>query len=607
MTDWPQLFGDFHFLRPLWLLALLPLAALWWWLRQARGSDRAWQTVCDPHLLPHLLITRHSGNQPLLLWLLALAWLLTVLALAGPTWSQRPQPVFQSLETRVIVLDLSRSMAAPDLKPSRLARAKFKVADILAQNEDGQVGLVVFAGDAFVVVPITQDTATIRNLLPALDVDLMPVQGSRVDLGLAKALDLFTQSGINQGSVLLICDGANGQAAADAAQQLATEGFSVSVLGVGTAQGAPIPSTEGELLKDANGTIVIPRLNDQELRALARVGEGRYTRIRADGADLDQLLAVNGINLLSDHVQRTDQRSESWQEQGPWLVLLLLPFAALAFRRGWMLALLLCLFAPPPASFAQATSNPWSELWTGLWQRRDQQAQTALANDNPQRAVELATDPWQLGTAAYRAGDYGQAAESFAQLDNPSGHYNLGNSLAKLGQYAPAIAAYDKALAEQPDMEDARINRDIVKKLLEQQQQQQQQQQSGDQQQQADQDGQQSEQQNSQQSEQQEPQNSAQQDSQGTPEDNPEAQRQEQQGEQGQEHPQADQQDSEDSDEQQQADPQPDDQDAEHEEQQQVLEQWLRRIPDDPGGLLRRKFLYQYQRRASQAQPEQAW
>ena len=461
MSEW---LGDLHLLRPWWLLALVPLALLLFGLARSRGRDNAWRAICDLHLLQHLLISRSAEQGRLLLALLGLAWLLAVLALAGPAWTRQPTAVYQALQTRVVILDLSRSMDTPDLRPSRLARARFKIADVLGHNEEAQTGLVVFAGDAFVVAPITHDAETLLNLLPVLSTDLMPVQGSRVDLALDKAVQLLQQSDSPEGEILLLSDGdAAGQALA-AAGRLRAAGYVLSVIGVGTAQGAPVTAEDGSLLKDAQGSIVLPRLDNAALEELARAGGGRYAALSAGADDLDYILASSPQGLDADAVQATDLSAENWRDEGPWLVLALLPLAALAFRRGWLFAAAVYCLPPPPVAQAWA--------WSELWQRRDQQAEQALAARQPGRALALAATPWQRGVAAYRLGDYAQAALAFGALDHASGHYNRGNALAQLRRYQDALQAYDAALGRDPNLEDARINRAIVEKLLQQQSQQ---------------------------------------------------------------------------------------------------------------------------------------
>ncbi|MEO8922707.1 MAG: VWA domain-containing protein, partial [Caldimonas sp.] len=187
----------FHFIHPLWLLALVPLAWLAWRACQP-GGDNPWRRIVDARLLPLLMVgqTDARGSRTVL-WLVAAGWLIATLALADPAWERKPQPVFQTNAARVVVLDLSSSMNASDLKPSRLARARYKVDDVLALGAEGQTGLVVYAGDAFTVTPLTRDVNTIRAQLGALAPDLMPSDGSRADLGLLKAGELLRHAGVS--------------------------------------------------------------------------------------------------------------------------------------------------------------------------------------------------------------------------------------------------------------------------------------------------------------------------------------------------------------------------------------------------------------------------
>ena len=464
---------SFHFLQPLWFLALIPLA-LWLWLAQRQGdTDSSWRRVCDRHLLPYVVNNpvRHAGN--LSLWLLAAGWLLAVTALADPVWQKRPQPVYRNQQALVVVLDLSRSMSSGDLKPSRLDRARYKVADILKQRSEGQTALVVFAGDAFAVSPLTSDTNTIRSLLDPLQPGLMPVQGSRVDLGLDKAAELLKQAGVSHGDILLITDGFEDARALDEARRVYKAGYRVSVLGAGTSAGAPVPDGQGGYVRDAAGSVVMAALKPARLRQLAAAGGGNYSTMTATADDLKTLLPRPTATPATQMAQ-TDLKTDIWRSEGPWLVLVLLPLAALAFRRGWLLSLPLLV-----VTVLSSTPQPaMAASWDDLWQRRDQQADAALRAGDLQRAQALARQPQRLGTAAYRAGDYDKALQAFARSEGPQGDYNRANALAQLGRYQDAIAAYDKALKADPGLDDAVYNKAQVEKLLQQQKQQQKQQQS---------------------------------------------------------------------------------------------------------------------------------
>lgn len=603
-------FTDFHFLRPWWLL-LLPLGIVAAWLlwRELRQGD-AWRVVCDPELLPHLLVGPRGTHSALPFILLAVIWVLAVTALAGPSWNRLNQPFFRSLDTRVIVLDLSRSMDAPDVKPSRLERAKFKVADILERTEDGQVALVVFAGDAFIVSPVTQDVNTVANLLATLQTNMMPAQGSRADSGLRMAEQLLKQAGAAGGEILLVGDGVEGGTAELTAGRISDNGYRVSVIGVGSEDGAPIPLTDGGFLKDASGSIVVARTDFTTLQRVAERGGGRFARMRDDDEDLDIVMAAPLTPGEYEAVEDTYQAKQSWRDEGPWLVLLLLPLAALGFRRGWLLSITAVIALAPDASYALS--------WDDLWLRTEQQAARSLQNGDPARAAAVTADPAWRGSAYYRAQDYGAAADTFAKADDTTAHYNRGNSLAKHGDLEAALKAYDKALETDPGMDDAIHNREVVERALQSRQQgkhgqstQRSQDHSGS----ADQD-------QSGQSPRPSNQDRAERSSQ-TPQQDPTPDPSQltdsvadqgtglessERGEATVETAQSDDTNQDPQDAGSEAETLTQADSVSGSERQQAFEQWLRRIPDDPGGLLRRKFQRQYRRRGGEAkQTTQSW
>jgi len=619
MIDWHL----FHFLRPAAFALLLPLAVLLWYLLRRRGFSRGWEAICDPALLPHVLIGEKSAHERRALWPVALAGVLVTLALAGPTWSRLPQPVFSSTQALVIALDLSRSMNATDVAPSRLERARFKVADLLRMRREGQTALVVYAGDAFTVAPLTDDAATLLSQLPALTPAIMPVPGNRAAAALARARDLLQQAGLARGDVLLITDESEGDAAAEAAAILRGDGYRVSVLGVGTSEGAPVPLPDGSFLKDDSGEIVIPALDDAPLRQLAAAGGGIYQPIAVDDADVNALGAMLDQRPSDAETRATELQADAWRDQGPWLVLALLPLAALGFRRGLVLALALIVL--PVSRPAEAME------WTDLWLRADQQGKRALDGGDAVRAAELFRDPRWRGAAKYKAGDFKGAVDAVEKPADAEGLYNRGNALARLGQFPEAVAAYDQALAQSPDHEDAKFNRDLVRKQMQQPPPQQSAQQGGDQDNRnkesggegaQDQDAAGKNQSGNPESES----GSGERESSANTQSNPAAGA----NDPGNSDPGATEskpsQAAEHAEQQDAAADQPETKGANRDaaaaqpeqkpdgvpmaaqstdtpvnEDQQAMEQWLRRIPDDPGGLLRRKFQYQYQARRAQA------
>jgi Ca-activated chloride channel family protein len=555
-----------HFIRPLWLLSL-PLAVviplLWRHLRRPSGD---WGRICDAHLLRWLSVgdaaARPSRASP---WLAGFVWLIAAVALAGPSWQKLPDSSFSSRDARVLVLDLSLSMLAEDLKPNRLTQAHFRLSDMLDATLEGQTGLVSYAGDAFVVSPLTSDTNTIRNMLPALRPDVIPVSGSRPDRALELAAELLKRSGMARGEILLIAD-SGGKAASDIARKLAKQGIFTSVLAVGTVQGAPIPSGEG-FVSDSKGNIVVARLERDALQSIARAGGGKYSELTTGSTANSPWAAVEGTEFS----RKDDALGERWKDAGSWLLLLLLPFVAFSFRRG-LLFVLPVLIMPGLLFSTEAKAG----LWDDLWASKDQQAQTALKNERAADAAALATDPAIAGEALYRTGDFASAAQAWSELDEADSHFNRGNAFAQAEDYDAALAAYDAALALNPVMVDALYNRALTEQMKEQQEQENSEGESSDEQ-----SGEESE-----------------------------------QGEQGDDQSSENQQDGEqseqESDEQKEGEEEGQPSESEmaqnwSEEDAQAMEQWLRRIPDDPGGLLRRKFRNQHQRRGAPADESEVW
>jgi Ca-activated chloride channel family protein len=281
---------DFHFLRPLWLLALLALPLLDRLLRHGAMMANAWSRVIEARLLPYVLAEEKTAgaSSAWMRWVPLVAFTLSVVALAGPVWRQLPQPVLRDQSSLVILFDLSQSMNAADIAPSRLERARLKVIDLLERREDGQTALVGYAGLPFVVSPLTSDSATIKSLVPVLNPQIMPAGGSRADRALEMAADLIDGGGDGNGNVLLVTDGVEARDV-EMADRLNARGITISVLAVGTRQGAPVRTSSGSLLKDDDGSIIHSRLTESSLRRLASRGGGGFSLITIDDADLDRL------------------------------------------------------------------------------------------------------------------------------------------------------------------------------------------------------------------------------------------------------------------------------------------------------------------------------
>ncbi len=587
--------SDFHLLRPEWLLAIPVVLVATVLLARRKLGLGGWQAVVDPALAPHVLsrsATRRSDGR---WWLAGIGGVICAVALAGPAWQRIDQPVFRSDQALVVALDLSRSMDAQDVTPSRLMRARLKILDLLERRGGGQTALVVYSANAFTVTPLTTDTDTIAALVNSLSTDIMPSRGSYPIAAITKGRALLEQAGAAVGEILLITDGSTSPAAERAARDLRGTGYTLSVLGVGTKEGAPIPRMSGGFVTDQAGQMAVPKLEEYGLRDLAAAGGGRFALLSTDNRDLDYLLSGEvGERSASGDSLATDR----WREEGPWLVLLLLPLAAAAFRRGWVAVIALAIL--PMAQPAHAS------FWDDLWFTKDQQAQRQLEAGEADAAAGLFDDPEWRAVARYRASDYEGSEREFAERAETRNLYNLGNALAMQGKFEEAIKKYEEVLEADPEYADAAYNRDLLKQVQEQQQQQESEQQQSSE---SEGDGEQSDQ--SGESQEDSSDSSAQSDSQSQ-----EGEGEQRDQEMSQEDLEALQEELQRAAEQARQQEQQElrqltqeelEQLRRDQEQQQAMEQWLRRIPNDPGGLLRRKFRYQYQKSGKDQDGNNTW
>lgn len=578
-----------HWLRPEWLWALLVVPVVAWLAWRLRQGRDPWTGVVDPVLRPHVLEDGGAATRgrwaPV--WA-ALPAACAVLALAGPSWHRSEAPLQQSKSPLVIAIDLSSASNAEDVAPSRLLLMRAKLQQWLKARPDGQVALVAFARDAYAVAPLTDDPANVAVFIDALSPDVMPDDGQNADRAIRLAQDLLQQAGDSQGDIVLMTDHADA-AAIRAAVAARSDGFRVSALGVGSALGRPV--------RDAAGDISMARLDLASLMALATAGGGRAAAMQSTATDIAQL-GVDAPAANAGGGNGHGRAGSQWQDDGAWLLIPLMLLLLPAFRRGGALAAMLFV----ALGFA---ALPQTGHAGDVWRRPDQQAY----------------DHMQSGQRAYRHGDFARAESEFAKVDSADAAYNRGNALARLGKYRESVQAYDQALRRDPSMADAKANREAVLKAMRQPPPKGQQQSGKD----------------DQQKRQQGQQQGGQRQGGASRQDNPQQGGQRQNGSQqgGQ------QQDSQQAGQQQNGqaggssgDPKPEDragQDAANEaqrermreamkqgktdargrqsgagsqpetaaerERREQVDAWMRRIPDDPGALLRSKFQLERARR----------
>ncbi|MFV1872300.1 MAG: VWA domain-containing protein [Oleiphilus sp.] len=628
-----EFINQFHFIRPLWLFCLIAIPFIWLYLHKKSAVNNDWSKVINPKLLKHLTpnSTAESGHKSN--WLSCLIVALCVLSLAGPSWQQKPAPVLQSSDDQIIVLDLSLSVLATDVSPDRLTKAKQKLQDILNYRQEGNTALIVFSGDAHVVTPLTDDIQTILANMKSLDPFIMPVIGSRPDIAVQLALDLATQAKSRDPNILLITDGVEAEQSEQILEDLADFRTTIplSVLAIGTAQGGPIAIPGQGYLKD-NGQVILPKTDFSALESLANNAGGLYSPATLDDTDLESLGLTQQEHKSSKVQNQSDDQDkrfyDTWEDKGYVFLLILVPLVLIAHRKNMLLSLLLFFMLPIEDSMAFE--------WQDLWQTKDQQAEQLLKKGDPQKAAELFESPEHKAHAHYKAGQYDQAAQHYLAQDNLQALYNAGNALAMQNKYEEAIEKYNDALELNPKHENSLHNKAILEELLKQQQNQDQQNQDQQNQDQQNQDQQNQDQQNQeqqnqeQQNQEQQNQDQQNQDQQNQEQQNQDQQNQEQQNQEQQNQDQQNQdqqnqdqqnqeqqnQDQQNQDQQTQAQQDQEQQDKELEqleqqarqeleekdplnnEEKQSYEQWMRRVPDDPGALLRRKFEQQAQERA---------
>ncbi|MBF2754196.1 MAG: tetratricopeptide repeat protein [Gammaproteobacteria bacterium AqS3] len=546
--------------EPLWLLLLLTLPMLYS-LALRLGASR-WGAYIDASLLGQLL---ESPRRHLIALGLCSFMTLTAVALAGPSWLYRTVPLIQRSDILAIGLDLSTSMRAQDLAPSRLVRANLKIRDALRLH-DGEVMLTVWSGSAHLVLPPTDDDNAVSHLLGVLDPMLMPDIGDEPATAIDLMIEHIPPELRSFSRILLITDGSTLSAIERLRQAIISASVPVSILALGTDTGGAIADQRGRFISNPNGDARIHKPNFKSLEDLASATGSLYRR--ADLYSDDDLLM-----LLKP--ETSTERAESGREirvladTGPYLLPLIVLLAALLLGRGALPGISLALLLWLPAPQALAEDSPWRNDNSNAWER--------LRQGDADGAAELFSDPEWRAIALYRSGEYQRAAEMLAGMSSERALYNLGNALAHLGDLQGAASAWSGVLELNPDHEDAAHNLS----LLEQEEQEGQQQNSSDSEE-SDQEGQ--------------SQSAGGEQQQGEGQSGQMGRGQQGQGEQRQGR-RGEQQDGDEQDGEEQRTAQSESEDGESDEYQLNRTMQLQFVEPDPGGLLRERFLHQNRKR----------
>ena len=453
-----QQFSYFHFLRPAWFIALLPMIWALWALKKSSNPTQRWKNIIAPHLLKALLVPKG-----------ALSWfspinasfafaILVIISLTGPTWKQQPSPFAEDIAPLVIVLDASTSMQQNDIQPSRLARAKHKIQDLLALRPDGQTGLVVFAGTAHSVLPLTNDPEILLNFLDAIVPDMMPRKGKFPEKSLPIVESMLREADA-AGSVLLIGDGVSPDTALAFDQYFSQSTHQLLILGVGKR------ATDES---DTEASDLIAPLEQSALKSLASNSGGYYQSLTVDQEDIRKLQF-----RITSHFVYSEDGNLPWVDAGYYFIFPIALVALAWFRIGWslqwmVLFLLVAQLATPSKVYADDTdtSRLMPQWFLSLWLTPNQQGRFFLSQGQYNRAANSFDDIAWRGAAYYRGENFDSAVEMFSRIESSQGFFNLGNALAHQRAYVLAVKAYKRALQIDPDHASAEKNRIRIQKII---------------------------------------------------------------------------------------------------------------------------------------------
>lgn len=461
----------FHFLRPWWLLGvpILLLASPWLWSLCKQRSG--WHQVLAPHLGNALLGQSRTRSQAGWFAMFSGGCLITCVALAGPTWERLPTASVTTERSVIIIMDMSLNTRASDVLPDRLTRLRFKGLDLLNQLEGHQVGLIAYAGDAFVISPLTHDFANMRGMLPALSPEIMPSPGNYPLRAFTEADRMVSDTGFAHAEIYWLSAGMQLDDYQEIRRFLQGKNYRLSTLLAGDEERSPIRLASGDIMRDNLGRLSMAELNAGLFARLSAEFDGRHARLQADNQDIE---FITEQRPWREQVSETDNlTSDQWRDRGPYLAWLLLPIALLALRRGVLLSVGYVgfvglvtgtlLFASTPPVYAASAPLGFGER-TLL--NSQQQAQRQYERGDYAGAAATFTDPMMRGNALYRSGNYAAALDAYAQAnESPERWYNSGNALAQIGEFSAASDAYAQALALRPDWPAALDNKALVDQL----------------------------------------------------------------------------------------------------------------------------------------------
>jgi len=462
VSEW---WAALHFLRPQWLWLLLAIPVLYLSFHIRDDVRARWKRYIDPELLDHLIVARKRRWRFRPIHMVCLLILLGALAIAGPTWKREQPPFTEDRAPLVIALDLSQTMDAIDLDPTRLERAKLKLRDLLKVRNGGRTALFVYAGSAHMVLPFTTDFSLLDLYLSSLSTSLMPSTGKNTAKSL-RAIEDFLKDESVPGTILFVTDGIEPQALPAFRQFTAQDENQndILVMGVGTSSGGPVRTASNGFLTDRFGRRVYAKLDVSALRSLSHL-DIAATTLTLNDDDIDWIQ-----RRVQHHLQAVQQRDSKtrWVDEGYWLTIPIAAIAIFWFRKGWTVrwtsAALAVVFVLPPLGDQSGFS--WTNAWMDRWLTHNQQGRYYFERGEYKEAAAKFEDPIWKGLALSRAGDYEDALNAFALSDSAEAWYDQGNALAHMGKYPDAVQAFQQALARRHAWPEAQENLALVESLI---------------------------------------------------------------------------------------------------------------------------------------------
>jgi Ca-activated chloride channel family protein len=446
MPDFTAL-GQLHFLRPWWLLGIPIGIACMVYLSRERDSIGKWAPIIAPHLARAMLVRGTRGHRLNPVSVSTIILLLGIIALAGPSWQRQPSPFVEDKAVLVITLDLSGSMKQRDVQPSRLERARQKIEDLIKLRAGARTGLIVYAGSAHSVIPLTNDPDILRNFLAAVEPDMMPRAGKFAERALPIADRMLRDSEL-PGTILVVADSIGPRTEQAYSDYFSQNDHQLLVLGIGRQAG-----DKGIGDKD------IP-LQREALKSLARAAGGYYQDLSLDTGDVERL-----NRRINQHLLNVEDSSRPWVDFGYYLLFPLAFIFLIGFRKGWTLhwgLAAVIVLAAGTSPNAHADDGRFIDLWL----TPDQQGRYYFERGDYGTAAQRFQDtPWR-GVAYYLDENFSAAAETFAQIESAEGLFNLANAWAQSQNYVYAVRAYDRLLALEPDHPGALKNRAIVQTII---------------------------------------------------------------------------------------------------------------------------------------------